>query len=146
MIVADHVAAVGEAGSSWRIEDATLAGQRYLNLETYRRSGKGVRTPVWFAAAPEHPDGPRLYVYTTAESGKVKRIRRAGVVKIAPCDARGRVTGAWIAARAEIVGGAEFVAGMRLLDRKYWPWKQILNLSSGLFGRHQRAMIVIRPA
>jgi PPOX class probable F420-dependent enzyme len=140
------VVAVGEAGPFWRIGDETLAGKRYLNLETYRRSGEGVRTPVWFAAAPEDADGPRLYVYSVSDSGKVKRIRRASAVKIAPCDARGRVTGAWIAARAEIVGGAEFVAGMELLDRKYWPWKQILNLSSRLFGRHQRAMIVIRAA
>ncbi len=146
MIAEDTVVAFGEAGSSWRIGDETLAGKRYLNLETYRRSGKAVRTPVWFAAAPEDSGGPRLYVYSTAESGKVKRIRRASVVKIAPCDARGRVTGEWIAARAAIVGGAEFVAGMRLLDRKYWPWKQILNLSSRLFGRHPRAMIVIRAA
>jgi PPOX class probable F420-dependent enzyme len=146
VIGADNEVASGEAGSSWCIGDETLAGKRYLNLESYRRSGEGVRTPVWFAAAPAESGGPRLYVYSTADSGKVKRIRREGVVKIAPCDARGRVTGAWIAARAEIVGGAEFVAGMRLLDRKYWPWKQVLNLSSRLFGRHQRAMIVIRAA
>lgn len=119
MIAEVYVGAFGEAGSSWRIGDETLAGKRYLNLETYRSSGKGVRTPVWFAAAPQDSGRPRLYVYTTADSGKVKRIRRASVVKIAPCDARGRVTGGWIAARAEIVGGAEFVAGMTLLDRKY---------------------------
>jgi uncharacterized protein len=143
-----------EGVSSWRIGDETLAAKRYLNLETYRRSGEGVRTPVWFAAAPEdsggpRPEdsgGPRLYVYSTADSGKVKRIRRASGVKIAPCDVSGRVTGAWIAARAEIVGDTEFVVGMALLDRKYWPWKQILNLMTRLFSRHQRAMIVIRAA
>ena len=146
MTATDNVVASGEAGSSWRIGDATLAGKRYLNLETYRRNGEGVRTPVWFALAPEDSDGPRLYVYSTADSGKVKRIRRANGVRIAPCDARGRVSGAWIAARAEIVGGTEFVAGMELLDRKYWPWKQILNLSTRLFSRHERAMIVIRAA
>ena len=123
-----------------------LAGKRYLNLETYRKTGKGVRTPVWFAAGPDDASGPKLYVYTTADSGKAKRIRRTSVVKIAPCDAVGRVTGTWIAARAEIVGGNEFEFGMRLLDRKYWPWKQMLNLSVLLFPRHRRVMIVIRPA
>ena len=124
----------------------SLAGQRYLNLETYRRTGKGVRTPVWFAEASEESAGPKLYVYTTANSGKAKRIRRTGVVKIAPCDSRGRVSGAWIPARAEIVGSQEFETGMRLLNRKYWPWKQILNLSVLLLSGHQRVIIAIRPA
>ena len=146
MIASDDAGGPGEARLAWRLGDGTLAGKRYLNLETFRKSGEGVRTPVWFAAAPEDADGPRLYVYSTADSGKVKRIRRANGVRIAPCDARGRVSGAWIAARAEIVGGTEFVAGMELLDRKYWPWKQILNLSTRLFSRHERAMIVIRAA
>ena len=117
-------------------------GKRYLNLETYRKTGKGVRTPVWFAAAPADPGGPKLYVYSAADSGKAKRIRRTGVVRIAPCDARGRVTGAWIAAYASIVRGEEFSRGMRLLNRKYWPWKRMLDL----FARHERVMFAIQIA
>jgi PPOX class probable F420-dependent enzyme len=116
--------------------------QSYLNLETYRKTGRGVRTPVWFAAAPASAGGWKLYVYSTADSGKAKRIRRTGVVKIAPCNARGRVTGSWIAAHAVIVGAEEFANGMQLLNRKYWPWKRILDL----FARHERVMFAIRPA
>jgi hypothetical protein len=129
-------------GDGW---DA-FAGKRYLSLETYRRNGQGVRTPVWFAAEPGAAGAPVLYVYTTADSGKAKRIRRTSVARIAPCDARGRVTGAWVAAHAQIVGGAAFGYGMRLLNRKYRPWKQILDLSVLLFPRHQRVMIAVRPA
>jgi PPOX class probable F420-dependent enzyme len=117
-------------------------GKRYLNLETYRKTGRGVRTPVWFATAPNEAGGPKLYVYSTADSGKAKRIRRTGVVKIAPCDARGRVTGSWMVAHATIVGREEFDRGMRLLNRKYRPWKQILDL----FARHERVMFAIRLA
>ncbi len=124
---------------------SALEGQKYLSLESYRKSGKGVRTPVWFAAAPPAASGPRIYVYTTADSGKAKRIRRTGVVKIAPCDARGKVTGGWVNAQAVIVGGDEFALGMRLLDRKYWPWKRVLDLSVVLFPKHRRVVIVIRP-
>lgn len=119
---------------------AVFEGRKYLNLETYRRSGQGVRTPVWFAAAPGET---RLYVYTTADSGKAKRIRRSGAVKIAPCDASGKVTGPWIEAHAEIVDPQAFARGMRLLNRKYWPLKQILDLSVLLFPHHQRVMIAI---
>jgi hypothetical protein len=117
-------------------------GKRYLNLETYRKTGRGVRTPVWFAASPAEAGDPKLYVYSAADAGKAKRIRRTGVVRIAPCDARGRPTGAWIAAHAVIVGHEEFTVGMGLLNRKYWPWKQILNL----FARHERVVIAIRAA
>ena len=125
-----------------RAELNAFDGKRYLNLETYRKTGQGVRTPVWFAAVPNEAGGPKLYVYSTADSGKAKRIRRTGVVKIAPCDARGRVTGSWIAAHATIVGREEFDRGMRLLNRKYRPWKQILDL----FARHERVMFAIRLA
>ncbi|MDR3533522.1 MAG: PPOX class F420-dependent oxidoreductase [Rhodopila sp.] len=123
-----------------------LNGRRYLNLETYRKSGKGVRTPVWFAMAPADAGGAKLYVYTTEDSGKAKRIRRSSGVKIAPCDARGNVSGPWIDANATIVDGEEFDRGMRLLNHKYCPWKQILDLSVLLFPRHQRIMLVIRSA
>nr|WP_294554859.1 PPOX class F420-dependent oxidoreductase [uncultured Rhodopila sp.] len=126
---------------------AALAGKQYLNLETFRRNGTGVRTPVWFAAAPA--DDPALYVYTTADSGKAKRIRLNGAVRVAPCDARGGVKGPWIDARAEIVGAGEFDRGMRLINRKYRPWKQIIDwvtLVSGQIRRHQRIVLAIRPA
>jgi PPOX class probable F420-dependent enzyme len=119
-------------------------GEKYLNLETYRRSGDAVRTPVWFAAAPEPAGTTTLYVYTTADSGKAKRIRRTGTVRIAPCDMRGKVTGGWMPAHAAIVGDAEFARGMQLLNRKYRPWKQLLDLSARLFPRHGRIMIAIQ--
>ena len=125
---------------------AALDGAKYLNLETWRKNGTGVRTPVWFATAPVSGDEEaQLYVYTTANSGKAKRIRRSPVVKIAPCDARGKLTGAWIDARAEIVAGEEFTQGMRLLNHKYWPWKQLLDLFARLNPRHARVMLAIRP-
>jgi uncharacterized protein len=121
-------------------------GKRYLSLETYRKNGSGVRTPVWFAAAPSDGGVRKLYVYATADSGKAKRLRRTGVSKIAPCNARGTVTGGWIGTRATIVGGTEFELGMRLLNRKYRPWKQVLDLSARLFPRHRRIMIAIEAA
>jgi PPOX class probable F420-dependent enzyme len=124
-------------------------GVRYLNLETYRGNGVGVRTPVWFATGPKDSPGfgvAKYYIYTTADSGKVRRVRRNGVVRIAPCDIRGNVTGPWINAIARPVTGTEFELGMRLLDRKYFPWKQILNLSARLFRRRERIVLAIQPA
>jgi hypothetical protein len=125
---------------------AAFDGKKYLNLETTRKIGTGVRTPVWFAASPVSADPPKLYVYSTADSGKAKRIRHTQTVRIAPCDMRGNLTGPWIDAHAEIVTGEEAAHATRLLNGKYWPWKQLLNLFARLSPGHERIMFAIRPA
>ena len=67
---------------------AQFADQQYLNLETYRKDGRAVRTPVWFA----EDEGGVLYLRTVKDAGKVKRIRRQARVRVAPCDMAGTVT------------------------------------------------------
>jgi PPOX class probable F420-dependent enzyme len=67
-----------------------LDRERYISLETFRRDGTGVKTPVW--AAPL--DG-RLVVVTDGTSYKVKRLRANPKFRAAACDVRGTVTGAW---------------------------------------------------
>jgi PPOX class probable F420-dependent enzyme len=124
---------------------ASLQGRKYLNIETFRKNGQVVRTPVWFAGEPEDGAPEKLYVYSTADSGKAKRIRNNPKVRVAPCDVRGKLLGEWVEARAEIVTGAEAEHGMQLLNKKYFPWKQLLGFFS-LFSRHERVVFVIRPA
>lgn len=125
-------------------EWARLAAGRYLNLETYRRDGAPVRTPLWFAA-PTGAAAP-LYAYTIDGSGKVKRLRRDARCRVAACDMRGRLSGPWLDAHATLAGDAEHALGMRLLDAKYWPWKQLLGLTSRLRPARPRVVIAIRPA
>jgi PPOX class probable F420-dependent enzyme len=125
-----------------------FAGHKYLNLETFKKSGEGVKTPVWFAAEPSaslDSGGAKLYLYTIGVSGKVKRVRNNPRVKIAPCDMRGGVLGDWVEARAEIVTGEEAAHGTRLLNKKYFPWKQLLGFFAS-FSRRERIVFVIRPA
>jgi PPOX class probable F420-dependent enzyme len=127
---------------------AAFAGHKYLNLETFKKSGEGVKTPVWFAADPSaslDSNGAKLYVYTIGVSGKVKRIRNNPRVKIAPCDMRGRVLGEWVEARVAILTGEEAARGMRLLNKKYFPWKQMLDFFA-MFRRRERTVFAIRPA
>jgi PPOX class probable F420-dependent enzyme len=126
---------------------AAFAGYKYLNLETFKKNGEGVKTPVWFAAEPSarlDSNEAKLYVYTVGVSGKVKRIRNNGRVRIAPCNASGGLRGEWVDARAEIVTGAEAEHGMRLLNKKYFPWKQVLDFFAS-FRRRERTVISIRP-
>ena len=77
---------------------ADLGRERYLSITTFRRDESPVATPVWVVA-----DSGRLYVWTGAQTGKAKRIRRNPAVLIAPCTARGTVTGPAVPAQAQVV-------------------------------------------
>jgi PPOX class probable F420-dependent enzyme len=121
---------------------------KYLSLETFKKSGESVKTPVWFAADPASDlagGEARLYIYTIGNTGKVKRVRNNPRVKIAPCTMRGELLGEWVDAKAEIVTGEEATYGMGLLDEKYFPWKQLLGLFA-ILSRRERVVMRIRPA
>lgn len=73
-----------------------FSAQRYLVLETYRKNGIGVQTPVGFVQ-----EGTTLLVRTQTQSGKAKRMRANPTVRIAPGTARGEPTGEWQDATAQ---------------------------------------------
>lgn len=126
----------------------SFADQKYLNLETFRKSGDGVKTPVWFAADPAAnlaSADAKLYAYTMGVAGKIKRMRNNPRVRVAPCDMRGNITGEWVEAHAEIITGAEAQYADTLLNKKYFPFKQILNFFAK-FGGRGRNCFIIRPA
>jgi PPOX class probable F420-dependent enzyme len=117
---------------------ATLAGHKYLNLESFKRDGTPVQTPVWFAE-----DHGILYVYTLANAGKVKRIRRNPHIHIAPCTVRGTVIGPWVEAEATIVDATTAAHGHALLRHKYGWMKRMGDLISRIMHR-ERVVIAIR--
>jgi PPOX class probable F420-dependent enzyme len=120
-----------------------LGDEAYVSLASYRRDGREVRTPVWVAR-----DGAELVVYTNRNSGKVKRIRREGRVRLAACDARGKVRGEWLEASARLRDEpAARERGITAIVRKYGWQAQLVMLGARLFGRWpDRAVIGIRLA
>ena len=116
---------------------AQFEGEKYLSLETFKKSGQGVPTPVWFVLA-----NGAFYAYTEAGSWKVKRIRNNPRVRIAPCDMRGNVTGEWVDAAARPLDAANAKRADDLLNRKYGLMKRILNFLAKLRG-HERASFAI---
>ena len=117
---------------------APFAGQKYLNLESVKRDGTPVQTPVWFAE-----EQGVLYVYTLAKAGKVKRIRRNPRIRIAPCTMRGTVIGPWVEAEATIVDATTAAHGHTLLRHKYGWMKGIGDVFSRLLHR-ERVVIAVR--
>ena len=118
---------------------AQFDGQKYISLETFKKNGQSVKTPVWFVL---HKNA--FYVYTEADSWKVKRIRNSPRVRVAVCNIRGGIKGPWLDATASLVEGDERLAADKLLDRKYFL-KKLLNFFSRT-NRHERAMIKIQTA
>jgi PPOX class probable F420-dependent enzyme len=114
-----------------------FAGQKYLNLETYRKNGNAVATPVWFAE-----DAGVLYIYSLANAGKVKRIRNNPRVRVMPCDMRGKPKGEWVEGAARILDDAGSERAHRLLDKKYGWMKKVGGLYSKLMKRERAAIAI----
>ena len=94
---------------------AAIQDQKYVALTTFRKSGAGVATPVWFGE-----ENGKLYVMTRSDMGKTKRIRNNPQVRVAPCTIRGTVTGAEVAATARILPAEEHARARQIINRKYW--------------------------
>lgn len=104
--------------------------QSYLNIETFRKNGQGVSTPVWFVE-----DGGVFYIRTGANSGKVKRIRNNPEVQLAPCKADGTIIGEWIPAKGREITDPEMDKHIdRLLGKKYGIQKNLFAWMSRLRG------------
>jgi uncharacterized protein len=106
-----------------------LAKAQFINLTTFRKSGIAVVTPVWFAESVG-----RLYVFTSGESGKVKRIRANGRAEVAACDMRGVALGPQYEARARILPPEQRQRVEALVTRKYGIMKRAFDLMHTLSG------------
>jgi PPOX class probable F420-dependent enzyme len=112
----------------------------FLNLETFKRSGLGVKTPVWFAQA-----GSALYVRTGSESGKVKRVRNNGRARVVPSDAQGNPLGEWVDAAARLVDAEEAERANQMVRRKYGAMKIGFDMVNRLQGRNWATIRVDLP-
>jgi PPOX class probable F420-dependent enzyme len=93
---------------------AELSEHKYINLETYRKNGQPVDTPVWFMI-----DNNLVYVVTSSETGKVKRLRNNTAVRIMPSGFRGEPKGEWIDGKARFAEGSEAERAIQLRKKRY---------------------------
>ena len=120
---------------------SNLAGQQFMSLTTFRKSGVGVATPVWFVDL-----GERLIVTTEPRTGKVKRIRRDGRVSVAPCRFNGKVIGPAAEGQARLLPPDEAEGAIQAFQAKYGLQFRLTAGLERLRGGTTRTFIEIRPA
>lgn len=120
-----------------------LSGHQFMNLTTYRKSGEESTRPVWFVDS-----GEALFVFTTADSWKIKHIQKRPDVWVSPSDSRGTPLST---ERARGKGKVHEKAseraryGNQLLDKKYGWMKWMFNLTY-LVSRRPYVILEIEPS
>lgn len=113
---------------------APLGDARYVSLETFRKDGTGVKTPVWAAPLEGH-----LVIFSEGKSYKIKRLRNNPKVRVAACDVRGRVRGTWLEGSARILDDeARIALAHQALRRKYGFQAAVTDFFAWLAGRTAR--------
>lgn len=115
-----------------------LGREQYISLETFRKNGAGVKTPVWVVG-----EGDKLYVWTQRDSWKVKRIRNNSRVRLAKSDQRGTTSDEWVTAQAHVLDTPEERARMQQrLTRKYGLMARMFLLMGRLRGSSDRQVVI----
>jgi PPOX class probable F420-dependent enzyme len=113
-----------------------LSGHAYINLETYRRNGQAVATPVWFTI---DDNNKMIYVVTRTKTGKVKRLRNNSKVRIVPCGMRGQPKGKWLNGKTTFASQEQLEIALKQRNKKYGLKARL----SGLFSRTKGDLIGI---
>ena len=92
-----------------------LGNTQFIGLETFRKDGAGVTTPVWVAG-----ENNKIYAWTEANSWKIKRIRNNKNVRVCASDSRGPPQSEWLEVTAQILDTPEEEKAMQArLNKKY---------------------------
>jgi len=97
--------------------------QKYINLETYKKDGTPIRTPVWFVI-----DKDLIYVITSDSTGKVKRLGNNQNVRIVPCSFKGEPKNEWVKGAAEKITGDEADKIIKLRKKKYGMFARLIGI------------------
>ncbi len=115
-----------------------LGDTTYIALETFKKNGQGVSTPVWVIGK----EG-KLYVWTDGDSWKVKRIENNSSVRVCKCDVRGSTESDWIEADARILREKKDDEEMRKhLAKKYGLKYQFFNLMGKVTRKNSSRVII----
>lgn len=99
-----------------------LAHASYLLLESYRADGTPVATPMRFAVVDE-----TIFLRTAPAAGKLRRIAREPLVRVAACTVRGLPVADNIECAARVVPPQRLADARAALARRCGPWRRLIE-------------------
>jgi PPOX class probable F420-dependent enzyme len=127
-----HPDATGVPDAPAGSDFSSLQGKKYAILETFKKSGEGVPTPVWFGL-----DGNHFYVSSERDVWKIKRIRNNPRVRVAPCNSRGKPLGPAISGTARIIEPADGARAEAAIAANYGTGRKVYEGMAGRLGVDQ---------
>jgi len=101
-----------------------ISNNKYINIESYKKDGSYVRTPVLFVIKDN-----KIYFRSSVKSGKIKRIKNNSSVRLIPCGINGRVKdNKWSSGHATLANTSEINITDRLFTKKYGIVNMLLKL------------------
>jgi uncharacterized protein len=122
----------------------TLGAQRFVSLTTFKRNGEGVAVPMWIGR-----DGADLFVWTPADSWKVRRIRNNPRVLLAPSTRFGKVRDDVppVTGTAQVVTDPVTVERLQgEIRRKYGLGYRLVMLAEMIVARERKPRVILRIA
>jgi PPOX class probable F420-dependent enzyme len=117
----------------------SLAGERFVSLSTFRKTGVAVSTPVWIAR-----DGDDLVVTTPDDTGKVKRLRNSRRVQLAPSSRMGKVGEGVVPIDASAVIEPETERLTQIFREKYGMEYRIFMFVERRVAKEQKPRVILR--
>ncbi len=121
-----------------------LARQKFVSLTTFKKSGEAVATPMWIGR-----DGDDVFVWTPANSGKVKRVRNDARIMLAPSTRTGKVRSDahQVGGTAQVVADTGTVQRLaEFLRRKYGLEFRIVTFIERVLARGPKPRVILRIA
>ncbi|WP_299292124.1 PPOX class F420-dependent oxidoreductase [Nitrosopumilus sp.] len=102
-----------------------LESEKYISVETFKKSGDGIKTPVWFVIRDE-----TIFVVTRDQTGKFKRLKNNTKVNLAICSMKGDIKGEWFSGIATILPEEQVKEAVKWRDKKYGFLAKIAKFAS----------------
>jgi PPOX class probable F420-dependent enzyme len=123
---------------------SVLGAEKFVSLTTFKKDGSAVATPMWIGR-----DGDHLFVWTPADSWKVKRVKNNPRVVLAPSGRGGKVRDGTnpVDGVAEVITEPATVQRLAgVIRRKYGLTFTVVTFLERLLARKQKPRAVLRVA
>ena len=121
-----------------------LAAQKFVSVTTYKKNGDALATPMWVGR-----DGDHLFVWTPADSAKIKRVRNDPRVTLVPCGRFGKPNNDAepVAGTAEVITEPATVRRLaEVIRHRYGLEYRVVTLIERLAARGEKPRAILRIA